>query len=67
MESSYAQICLFLLTESRDLPGRLLQTSPPLRDHTPDVGEYRIIDLDLSKYDQLASRFAEQHRDSVSF
>ena len=62
-----AQICLFLLTESRDLPGRLLQTSPPSRDNTPDVGEYRVIDLDLSKYDQLASRFAEQHRDSVSF
>ena len=24
-----AQICLFLLTESRHLPGRLIQTSPP--------------------------------------
>src|SRR5262245_58787354 len=24
-----AQICLFLLTESRHIPGRLLQTSPP--------------------------------------
>lgn len=65
--SHVAQICLFLLTESRDLPGRLLQTSPLRRDHTPDVGEYRIIDLDLSKYDLLASRFAEEQRESVSF
>ena len=27
--SHVAQICLFLLTESRPIPGRLLQTSPP--------------------------------------
>jgi transcriptional regulatory protein RtcR len=29
--SHVQQICLFLLTESRHLPGRLLQTSPPRR------------------------------------
>ena len=29
--SHVAQICLFLLTESRHIPGRLLQTSPPPR------------------------------------
>ena len=28
--SHVAQICLFLLTESRHIPGRLLQTSPPI-------------------------------------
>ncbi len=30
--SHVQQICLFLLTESRHLPGRLLQTSPPRKD-----------------------------------
>src|SRR5262245_20300524 len=30
-----AQICLFLLTESRHLPGRLIQTSPPRRAGEP--------------------------------
>jgi len=29
--SHVAQICLFLLTESRHIPGRLLQTNPPPR------------------------------------
>ncbi len=54
-----AQICLFLLTESRHLPGKLLQCSPPARRHQQDpIGSYRIIDLDLSKYDRLATRFA---------
>jgi len=63
-----AQICLFLLTESRHLPARLLQTSPPKRAaqvNTP--GSYVLIDLDLSKYDRLASRFRQEQRDAVSF
>lgn len=55
-----AQICMFLLTESHHFPGRLLQTSP--NKHVPKhQGVYNIIDLDLSKYDQLASRFAAEH------
>lgn len=62
-----AQICLFLLTESRHLPGKLLQTSPPKRKKRLLAGDYRIIDLDLSRYDQLASRFALEHAESVSF
>lgn len=62
-----AQICLFLLTESRHLPGKLLQTSPPTRKRRGSPGEYRIIDLDLSRYDRLASRFALEHRDSLDF
>ncbi len=54
-----AQICLFLLTESRELPARLLQSSPPgPRQPRSEPGTLRIIDLDLSKYDQIASRFA---------
>lgn len=62
-----AQICLFLLTESRHLPGKLLQTSPPPRRNSPEPGSYQIIDLDLSRFDRLASRFAREQQESVSF
>ncbi len=61
-----AQICLFLLTESRYFPARLLQTSPAGR-HPNRPGEYAIIDLDLSKYDRLASRFQNEKAESQSF
>ena len=56
-----AQICLFLLTESQHLPGKLIQTGPP-RGRSVGVkpGSFNIIDLDLSKYDQLATRFHEE-------
>lgn len=60
------QICLFLLAESRHLPGRLLQTSPPPRGER-GCGRYRIIDLDLSKYDALATRFQQEQREAQSF
>ena len=33
-----AQICLFLLTESRYFPARLLQTAPPQRRRAGDAG-----------------------------
>lgn len=62
-----AQICLFLLTESRHLPGKLLQMSPPNRKVTHDPGEHRVIDLDLSKYDDLARRFRLEQHDDLSF
>lgn len=62
-----AQICLFLLTESRHLPGVLLQTSPPRRRAKSTQGYYRIIDLDLSRYDELASRFQQEHREGHEF
>lgn len=52
------QICLFLLAESHFLQGKLLQTSPG--DRNDSKGAYQVVDLDLSKYDQLASRFSEQ-------
>jgi transcriptional regulatory protein RtcR len=61
-----AQICLFLLTESRHLPARLVQTSPP-RQTKNGAGTYAIIDLDLSKYDRLAARFRAEQRDALSF
>jgi transcriptional regulatory protein RtcR len=63
-----AQICWFLLSESRELPARLLQSSPPNgRTSGGDPGMFRIIDLDLSKYDQIASRFREDQREGLSF
>ncbi len=62
------QICLFLLTESRHLPGKLIQASPPRRKHKDDpAGVYKIIDLDLSKYDRLATRFALDRQEATSF
>lgn len=64
-----AQICLFLLTEARYLPGRLLQTQPSARSRVTNVfpGRLNIIDLDLSRYDSIASRFAIQMTEGVSF
>lgn len=64
-----AQICLFLLTESRHLPARLVQTQPGAKRGPGDSvgaepasvsGTHAVIDLDLSKYDKLSSRFAEE-------
>jgi transcriptional regulatory protein RtcR len=62
-----AQICLFLMTEARYFPGRLLQTSPPRRQTTGDPGSYVLIDLDLSKYDQIAQRFSVEQQEGVQF
>ncbi|MCB9858436.1 MAG: sigma 54-interacting transcriptional regulator [Phycisphaerales bacterium] len=62
-----AQICLFLLTESRHLPGRLIQSSPPKRRSSGSPGNYAIIDLDLSRYDRIASRFDTEQREGTTF
>ncbi len=65
-----AQICMFLLTESRAFPAKLLQTGPPRRKKKPgsaSVGTYQIIDLDLSRYDRIAQRFALTEKDEISF
>jgi transcriptional regulatory protein RtcR len=64
--SHVAQICLFLLTESRNLPARLIQTAPPGKQRG-EPGSYAIVDLDLSKYDRLAARFGAEQRESTSF
>ena len=61
-----AQICLFLLCESRHLPGKLLQTSPPPPRQRGGPGKMRIIDLDLSRYDLLATRFHRERAASLS-
>jgi transcriptional regulatory protein RtcR len=62
-----AQICTFLLTESRHFPGRLIQTAPPKRLHSNSAGRYAVIDLDLSKYDRIAQRFATEQREGAEF
>ncbi|KFE67213.1 RNA repair transcriptional activator RtcR [Hyalangium minutum] len=64
-----AQICMFLLVESRHIPGRLVQTSPPSgRDKgLGGAGGHTLIDLDLSKYDKLAARFQQEQREALSF
>lgn len=61
-----AQICWFLLTEARQIPGKLLQTSP-VKARGSAAGKYQIIDLDLSKYDQIASRFNQEHQEGTYF
>ncbi len=62
------QICLFLLTESRYLPAKLIQSSPPsARRRGGGPGTYEIIDLDLSRYDRIASRFQQEQKEAASF
>ena len=63
------QICLFLLAESRHLPARLLQCSPPRgrRQMKNYIGNFQIIDLDLSRYDRLATRFEREQQEVHSF
>lgn len=65
-----AQITLFLLNEAGFMPGRLIQTAPPPKrpraaDDSP--GSYSIIDLDLSKYDALSTRFAKDLEETTDF
>ena len=64
-----AQICWFLLTEARFVPGRLLQLSPPRRrdGDAGTIGSHSIIDLDLSRYDAIATRFAAERDEATSF
>ena len=62
-----AQICWFLLTEARYLPGKLLQTQPSRDAATPAPGSWNTIDLDLSRYDSIATRFAAVSVESASF
>jgi len=61
------QICMFLMTEAFYFPGRLLQTSPPRRHAAGDPGSHVLIDLDLSKYDQIAQRFSREQEEGVAF
>ncbi|KAJ8133972.1 hypothetical protein OY671_012814, partial [Metschnikowia pulcherrima] len=60
-----AQICSFSSTESRFLPGRLIQAAPA-RDRS-HPGRVKIIDSDLSKYDRIAARFEQEQKRGVSY
>lgn len=65
-----AQISLFLLNEAGYLPGRLVQTAPPfekMRRKDSAVGRYSFIDLDLSRYDALTSRFEQELLETTDF
>ncbi|ROP60269.1 transcriptional regulatory protein RtcR [Enterobacter sp. BIGb0383] len=65
-----AQICWFLLTEARYLPASLLQTGPAPKDAADEAiaaGSCSVIDLDLSRYATLTSRFQREQQQSVSF
>ncbi|MBW4707236.1 RNA repair transcriptional activator RtcR [Roseobacter sp. YSTF-M11] len=56
-----AQICWFLLTESRHVPAHLIQTGPPgPEEETP---KFDVIDLDLSRYNALQQRFDQLSRE----
>lgn len=55
-----AQICWYLLIDANYLPAKLIQSSPN-QNKTPE-GEYRVIDLDLSCYDVLKQRFADEQQ-----
>ncbi len=61
------QICLFLLIESKHIPARILQTFPLPREVHDPAGSYSIIDLDLSRYDKIASRNQKQFLDGIHF
>jgi transcriptional regulatory protein RtcR len=61
------QICLFLLTESRHFPARLVQTSPLDPKRRRADGKFAVIDLDLSKYDRLAARFGTEQKEARTF
>ena len=66
-----AQICLFLLVESRQIPGVLLQTAPPKNQKRQmmrgEIGSFELIDLDLARYDALAARLAAVRDDAVRY
>ena len=59
-----AQICWFLLTESRHVPARLIQTGPPGPDE--EGSKLDVIDLDLSRYNALQQRFDQLSREYSS-
>jgi len=45
----------------------LLQTSPSTRGKKDPAGTFSLIDLDLSRYDKLATRFHKEKEESLSF
>ena len=62
-----AQICWFLLIEARYIPAKILQLTPPKRWKESGPGDFGIIDLDLSRYDRIATRFKAEQVEDTSF
>lgn len=62
-----AQICIFLVCESRKFPGMLLQTGPAKDQQRSPEGSASVIDLDLSRYDRIASRFRREAETDAAF
>jgi transcriptional regulatory protein RtcR len=62
-----AQICMFLMVESRQIPGVLLQTSPPRKQQMGSPGNMILIDLDLTRYEALAQRFHQAQTEALDF
>ncbi len=58
-----AQICIYLLNEANYFPGKLIQGSP---NKASPAGTFRTINLDLSRYDQIATRFHKESQESIS-
>ncbi len=58
-----AQICIYLLTEANYFPGTLIQSSPC---KSGSHGKLQVIDLDLSRYDQIATRFYQEAQAGIS-
>lgn len=58
-----AQICLFLLTESRYFPAKFVNTQPDKSNNEVWRGQTRVTDLDVSQYDLLTSRFKKEQYD----
>ena len=65
--SHVVQICMFLMAEAHYFPGQLLQSSPPRRQAAGNPGSYALIDLDLSRYDQIVQRFSREQEEGVTF
>lgn len=61
------QICWFLLAEAHVIPAQILQLTPPKRWRERAPGTYGIIDLDLSRYDKIATRFRADKEEATSF
>lgn len=55
-----SRICLFLLCESRLIPGSMIQSYPNNTYNNDGNAGWRTIDLSLSKYDRLAKRFEKR-------
>lgn len=62
-----AQICWFLLIEAHYIPAQILQLTPPRRWQDGGPGKYDIIDINLARYDRIATRFKAEQAEGISF